>query len=262
MSKIFTGYESLYDIDENIVNYLYAARNFKKTNEKLGPLHRYFFSVPEFHKSIGKRNIFFDESKIIEIDKNFDKKYQKLNNLKSIFSARSSLHSENVVSQRIELSDIQAICKTIYSSRGKDIFFTSYPSGGALYPCDLFVVLPIEEKEYIAYVDPYSGNLSIYKEISIDVFNEECIIANSQVAPAYFIISVNISRSHAKYGSKSYQFSLLEAGHLMQNILLSLSQLNLESRPMGGFQDININKIMDFDGIHNFVTYICGIYNV
>ena len=46
------------------------------------------------------------------------------------------------------------------------------------------------------------------------------------VAGVLILTSV-ISRSEVKYGLKAYPYSLLEAGHISQNILLSLTKYKL-----------------------------------
>jgi len=48
-----------------------------------------------------------------------------------------------------------------------------------------------------------------------------------------------------KYGTKAYPFSLIEAGHMGQNILLTANDLGIGSCPIGGFIDETIAEVLD-----------------
>jgi SagB-type dehydrogenase family enzyme len=52
-------------------------------------------------------------------------------------------------------------------------------------------------------------------------------------------------RSSAKYGDLAYIHSLLEAGHMSENVLLVATVLGLETRPMAGFNDQLISELLD-----------------
>ena len=50
-----------------------------------------------------------------------------------------------------------------------------------------------------------------------------------------------------KYGDFAYTHALLEAGHMSENILLVATALDLLCRPMAGFNDELIPKLLDLD---------------
>ena len=54
-------------------------------------------------------------------------------------------------------------------------------------------------------------------------------------------------RSSAKYGNLAYIHSLLEAGHMAQNVLLISQALGLRSRPIAGFDDDAVLKLLDIE---------------
>jgi SagB-type dehydrogenase family enzyme len=51
---------------------------------------------------------------------------------------------------------------------------------------------------------------------------------------------LNYSTDH--YGERGYRFCLLEAGHIVQNIMLVAEALDKAVTPIGGFKDDNINQ--------------------
>ena len=66
-------------------------------------------------------------------------------------------------------------------------------------------------------------------------------------APAIIVISANIDRHPKKYANRGYRYTLLEVGHIAQNIHLSSLEIGLGSLEYGGFNDDKIAQILDFD---------------
>ena len=54
-----------------------------------------------------------------------------------------------------------------------------------------------------------------------------------------------ISRSAVKYGLRAYPYSLIEAGHIGQNICLKCAELGVGCCPVSGFVDEEIVKLLD-----------------
>jgi len=47
-----------------------------------------------------------------------------------------------------------------------------------------------------------------------------------------------------KYGLRAYPYSLIEAGHMGQNIHLTCAELGIGSCPVSGFVDNTLSKIL------------------
>ena len=54
-----------------------------------------------------------------------------------------------------------------------------------------------------------------------------------------------ISRSEIKYGLRAYPYSLIEAGHMGQNILLASTEIGIGACPVSGFVDKKVKEILD-----------------
>ena len=54
-----------------------------------------------------------------------------------------------------------------------------------------------------------------------------------------------MDRNRIKYYDRGYRFSLLEAGHLGQNICLLAEKRKLGSCPLGGYIDSEVDKLLD-----------------
>ena len=63
-------------------------------------------------------------------------------------------------------------------------------------------------------------------------------------------------RSRFKYGDRAYRFTLLEAGHVGQNVVLAATALGLASVPIGGFFDRRADAFLGIDGLHEASLYL------
>ena len=63
-------------------------------------------------------------------------------------------------------------------------------------------------------------------------------------APLCMIITIDVERLKPRCGKMAEQYSLLEAGHVAQNVLLQATALELASVPVGGFDANAVGKAM------------------
>jgi SagB-type dehydrogenase family enzyme len=137
--------------------------------------------------------------------------------------------------------------------QGESLNFRSYPSGGGLYPCETYVIaLNIEGlNEGIYHYNNHQHGLDpVDTEFDIKQL-ERCMLAETVINDIGCIVVVTsvFERTVTKYGDRGYRLSLLEAGHLMQNILLSATAQNLGSLSWGGFHDNALAKLLKSDVI-------------
>ncbi|MER8523668.1 SagB/ThcOx family dehydrogenase [Mesorhizobium sp. M1076] len=133
------------------------------------------------------------------------------------------------------------------------------PSGGGLYPLELYVVVARVEQlpSGLYHYDPRShalcelGRVDCMASVKKAVFIPEAV----DNAAAVFVLTAVFGRSKIKYGERAYRFSLLEAGHVMQNICLAATALRLGVCPVGGFIDDKMNDLLDVDGVEEAVLY-------
>ncbi len=124
-----------------------------------------------------------------------------------------------------------------------------YPSGGALYPIETYVLaqsikgIPRGAHHY----HPNGHALEHLWDIpeAPGLFVSQAEWAND--APMIIIFSGIWERNHRKYGDFGYLLGTLEAGHMAQNILLAATALNLSTCPLGGFNDSAVSDLLDLD---------------
>ena len=151
-------------------------------------------------------------------------------------------YSEEPVNLK-ELSTILSSCKI---SDG-DLERRTYPSAGARYPIEIYPLIfnaaDLERGTY--HYNLKRNSLEFLWKKDLRQFSEQIVspfVSNPSLAIAMTSV---IARSEVKYGSKAYPFSLLEAGHIGQNILLSATNFGIRSCPIGGFIDETLSEILD-----------------
>lgn len=123
----------------------------------------------------------------------------------------------------------------------------TYPSAGARFPIEIYpIIFNVEGLERGAY---HYNNISNNLELLLQ--EDLTPIATHFVSPfivnpaAALILTSVIPRSEVKYGIKAYPFSLLEAGHIGQNISLSCAYHNIGCCAVGGLVDSTVIKVLD-----------------
>ena len=69
-------------------------------------------------------------------------------------------------------------------------------------------------------------------------------------APLTTVITAEHERSTAKYGRRGIRYSMIEAGHIGQNLFLQAQAMGLDAGIVGAFEDSRIIKIMGIKKTH------------
>jgi SagB-type dehydrogenase family enzyme len=121
-----------------------------------------------------------------------------------------------------------------------------YPSGGAKYPIEAYVICrEFEGKQGAFHYNPTEHALEYLWESGVDLAE---LVANAPAFSSVLVLTAVWERSAVKYGDFAYLLALLEAGHMSQNVLLAASALGLRARPMMSFDDEKISTLLALDG--------------
>jgi SagB-type dehydrogenase family enzyme len=137
--------------------------------------------------------------------------------------------------------------------------FRAVPSGGALYPLELYVVaaaiaaLP----RGIYHYDPLRSSIGLVSgAASVERFEDASAYPDITSAAAVTVLVAAVFwRSRFKYGLRGYRFALLEAGHVVQNLVLAATALGLASVPLGGYYDRRADELLHLDGVNDSTVY-------
>lgn len=139
----------------------------------------------------------------------------------------------------------------------------SYPSGGTRYPLEVYLIIlnceGIEKGLYHYNVKENSLELLLDEDLNnwlVRNTDGEKWITNAAVV---VIITGVLDRVRIKYGDRGYRLTLIEAGHLSQNMLLLATGLGLGSCPLAGFIDSEVNRLLDINLQKEVALYMIAI---
>lgn len=123
-----------------------------------------------------------------------------------------------------------------------------YPSGGALYPIETYLLTNTFEDVSILHYNPTAHALeNLWTPPDGYDLKDVTRTPNNLLFSTMIIFSSVWARSSAKYGDLAFLHALIEAGHMSQNVLLVATALGLQSRPYAGFDDEELTKLLDLD---------------
>lgn len=150
------------------------------------------------------------------------------------------------------------------NSSGMQHPFRAYPSAGALYPIDIFcITLGVNELGQDLYY--YDSTKNILRRLACGISQQrlcEIIVQKSliDVCVVLFLFVACIERSTFKYGERGYRFSLIEAGHIAQNITLTSLAEERNYLCMGGYFDKRAERLLGIDGVTQTVIYAGALF--
>lgn len=108
------------------------------------------------------------------------------------------------------------------------------PSAGARYPLEVYWLTDEEAWQYVpdghrAQVRAPSG---LRSQVA-DAVGQDAAVQ----APALIVVTGTPERLRDRYGDRSERYTLLEAGHAAQNVLLAATALGLGAVPIGAVDD-------------------------
>lgn len=182
----------------------------------------------------------------------------------------SRISVRNLIPGPVSLKDLATLLYLSYGeSRNKNNTeyprpFRVVPSGGGLYPLEIFfhsAKVSGLETAGIYHFNPTKHHLRFLtsgdktEELANAVVNPDLIKRASLI----IFITAMFERSVFKYQERGYRFTLLEAGHVAQNLNLVSIALGLGSVNIGGYFDREIDDLLGIDGVTHSTIYMMAI---
>jgi len=135
-----------------------------------------------------------------------------------------------------------------------------YPSGGARYPIETYVVIQhvsgIPKGIYHYNVKKHALEQLKEGKRAVQQFQKALTYEEMYRASFFFVYSIVWSRMLPKYHDLGYRLALMETGHLSQNALLIATALNLQTRPCTGFSNAQVEELLTLDPEQEATTYV------
>jgi SagB-type dehydrogenase family enzyme len=165
----------------------------------------------------------------------------------------------------LSLTELATILHAAYgvtreAREGSDQTFRSVPSGGALYPLEIYCVVSRvgDLAPGLYHYDPLRGVLEQQRllESMHDLVRASTYPELVETCAVTFVLTAMFWRTRFKYGLRGYRFALLEAGHVVQNLVLVAGSLGLAAVPLGGFYDRLVDEFLAVDGVNESALYL------
>lgn len=139
----------------------------------------------------------------------------------------------------------------------------SAPSGGALYPIEMYVVVAAVDslKPGIYHFQVADSSLVLLAEgdfgarLAAAALDQEFIGA----APINIVLTARFERATKKYADRGYRYAYIEAGSISQNIYLAATALDLGTVAVGAFIDKAVDGLIGIDGAEEAALLIMPV---
>ncbi|MBY4891197.1 SagB/ThcOx family dehydrogenase [Rhodobacteraceae bacterium N5(2021)] len=173
---------------------------------------------------------------------------------------------QNLVAPALTLTELATL---LYSCAGQnrsaeeaqaDRPFRVVPSGGALYPLEVYVhckdVTGLDAGIY--HYDPLEHGLRLHvpgdqTERLSKIVVQPDLPVDTSVQVMFTMIP---ARLVLKYGNRGYRFALMEAGHAAQNAIIASRGMGYDALPVGGYRDEELERLLGIDGVNHVAAYM------
>lgn len=145
----------------------------------------------------------------------------------------------------------------------------TYPSGGALYPVEIYLLVTqssndldrglyyyTADRHGLRVLDRDADVAERAREDLFDVFEGS---GDPSTAAVTFVLTGHFWRARAKYGPRAYRNVLQESGHLAQNVLLAAEAMDKAAVPLASYRDDEVNEYLGIDGTEQAVLYAVSV---
>lgn len=156
----------------------------------------------------------------------------------------------------LSLAHFSQMLWAAYGAAGESKHRRTVPSGGALYPMDLYAAVGegglAELDGGIYHYEPREHRVSLLA--SGDFRSQLAKASLHQMwmagAPVSIVVTVEYRRICGKYGDRGIRYAMMESGHIAQNIFLQAETLGLGAGIVGAFHDEEVSRVMGLPKVH------------
>lgn len=184
---------------------------------------------------------------INEIIKLPEPRYDSETSIEEALSTRRSIRAYK--DEPLTLAEVSQLLWAAQGITGQGIGFRTAPSGGALYPLEVYVVIGNVKSvtKGVYKYKPHEHELvkvrdrDVRNELSVAALRQTCIGAGSIV----IVFSAVYERTTQKYGDRGIRYVYMEVGHAAQNVFLQAVSLDLGTVVVGAFKDDKVKNILN-----------------
>lgn len=138
----------------------------------------------------------------------------------------------------------------------------TYPSAGARYPTETYIIVLNGDKkisEGLYHYNVKNNSLELLRKGEFHQKIKDFLIFSGidvENASMAILLTSIFKRSTMKYDERGYRYSLIETGHIGQNIYLVSEQLDLSCCAIGGFKENEVKQFLRLEGSEEEPIYM------
>ncbi|MCS7092387.1 MAG: SagB/ThcOx family dehydrogenase [Patescibacteria group bacterium] len=179
-----------------------------------------------------------------------------------ITTRKSERENHKVPLSMEQISSLLVACSitNVYES----VYYNSYrayPSAGARYPLEIYLIInkpPKELKSGLYHYHVRTHSLEYLWNTSAEEIRK-CFPGQKFVQKGRIIVIITgiMSRLTSKYFERSYRYALIESGHVCQNFYLIGEAIGQRVCAIGGFNDQNVKNLLDINVNKDEIPIYC-----
>ena len=168
----------------------------------------------------------------------------------SVNEMSNLLHYSYGITKKMKIKDVNGIWS-----------YRAVPSGGALYPLEIYCYLNNSAlPKGIYHYRPDKNILELIQEMDLLEDFRKILFAepnvNLSTCSCILFISSVLDRILMKYGERGYRFILQEVGFVSENMSLICEALGLSSCMIGSYIDEEVNSLLYADGVFETIQSV------
>jgi SagB-type dehydrogenase family enzyme len=156
----------------------------------------------------------------------------------------------------LSLEELAQLLWAAQGITGANGYLRTSPSGGALYPVDVYAVVGQTSVEGLAsgiyHYLPSPHGLEQIASGDLRKGMAQASLNQSWMAdaPVSLVLTAEYKRIEKKYGTRGRRYALIEVGHVGQNIFLQAEALGLAAGIVGAFDDSRLARTLQLPRSH------------
>lgn len=204
---------------------------------------------------------------ITNSNKGLTQNNQELMTLVGLLQKRKSNRDLTFAGKKITTDDL---CSLLSFSAGEinlELKKRSYPSGGQLYPVELYYINLVcaddsEMAPGVYHFSPCDNSISCIKTIQQGASSSSVIGSPYEFldnASGFIVCTLIPKRNVPKYGWLGIRLGLIEVGEIIQNIYLLAAAMEIKCCAVAGFDAEKVDELLDIDGLNEMSVMVVSI---
>jgi SagB-type dehydrogenase family enzyme len=155
---------------------------------------------------------------------------------------------------------LEQISQLLWAASGKNLYRKTFPSAGATYPLETYLVVGEVEglEPGVYHYSSLRHSLEMTKEQDVRKKLSRPALGQAMIEEAQvsIIIAADYDRTTGHYGQRGIRYVHMEVGHVGQNVSLQAISLSLGTVMIGAFRDKEVQEVL---GIKEEPLYIIPV---